>query len=328
MRPPPAIINNIWPKPVSTDTFEFVFLENHPGRLYSGMTNSDDPPNSFHSRDLYTPHKTIKNAWKFLGRLDDRVTLINGEKVLPLPIEGRVRQHKLVKEAVVFGIGRATPGLLLLKSQATQDEGLSDDEFIKLVWPTVEDANREAEGFSQISKDMIVPLAASEIIPTTDKGTIIRAQVYNVFDRQIEAAYNRAEHDQEGDQDLGGAELEIYLMNAGQQILGSHLSDPKDDLFSLGLNSLQAIQMRAQILRDIYLGGNAKKLSQNVIYEQGSILNLAKHLEKMRHGQDAETRYQLIPAMKDLISKLSKFEEPSEGLEEPPADRTIVSVTL
>jgi long-subunit acyl-CoA synthetase (AMP-forming) len=28
----------------------------------------------------------------------------NGEKVLPLPIEGRIQQYPLVKEAVVFGI--------------------------------------------------------------------------------------------------------------------------------------------------------------------------------------------------------------------------------
>ena len=95
-------MKNIYPKPIAADTFEFVFLKDHPGRIVS---NSDDPPKSFHSRDIFTPHKTITGAWKYLGRLDDRITLMNGEKVLPLPIEGSVRRHKLGREAVVFGLG-------------------------------------------------------------------------------------------------------------------------------------------------------------------------------------------------------------------------------
>lgn len=269
VRPPPPIMNNIFPKPVSDECFEFVFLENHPGRLYSGLTNSDHPPNSFHSRDLYTPHKTIRDAWKFLGRLDDRVTLLNGEKVLPLPMEGIIRQHRLVKEAVIFGVGRAIPGLLLFKSHAVQDEGLTDQELVGLVWSTVQDANREAEGFSQIGRDMIVPLPASETLPSTDKGTVIRAQVYNKFEKHIDAAYLRLEQGQEGTQDWEGAQLEIYLAQLCNKILGSHALSPLDDLFSRGLNSLHAIQLRAQILCDIYLGGNGYKLSQNVVYEQG-----------------------------------------------------------
>ena len=317
-----------YPKPISADTFEFVFLENHPGRLQSGMTNSDDPPNSFHSRDLYTPHKAIENAWKFLGRLDDRVTLINGEKVLPLPIEGIVRQHRLVKEAVVFGIGRAIPGLLLFRSQAAEDEGLSDREFINHVWLGVEAANKQAESFSQIGKDMIVPLAASETIPTTDKGTIIRAQVYNVFDKQIETAYSKVDENPEGSQKLDGAELENYLMTKGQQMLGSQLQRPEDDLFSLGLHSLQAIQMRAHILRDIYLGEKAKKLSQNVIYEQGNISNLSKHLENVRKGQDLQLKGQSTPLMEDLIQRFSGFEIRPRGLAEDGGNRFVVAMKL
>ena len=89
------------------------------------MTNSHDPPESFYSSDLFTKHESIPNAWKYLGRLDDRVTLIDGEKVLPLPIEGRIRQATLVKEAVVFGIERAIPGLLLFRAEAAKD--ISDE---------------------------------------------------------------------------------------------------------------------------------------------------------------------------------------------------------
>ena len=312
-------MKHIYPKPIAADTFEFVFLKDHPGRLIS---NSDDPPESFHSRDIFTPHKTIPSAWKYLGRLDDRVTLTNGEKVLPLPIEGSIRQHKLVKEAVVFGIGRAIPGLLILRSQAAKD--LGDKDFIDVIWPTVEAANRVAEGFSQIGMDMIVPIPVGLSIPLTDKGSIIRAQVYNVFEKEIEEAYVRIEQRQGGTMIVDGTELEMHLLKLGQDILGPRLSDPKDDLFALGMNSLQAIQMRGSILRDLYLGGNGRKLSQNLVLENGNVANLARHLEAVRSSQDV-VHEKPIAMMKDLIAKFSAFEKHTPGADNTSGTHTVVS---
>ncbi len=71
------------------------------------MSNSDDPPNSYHTSDLFVAHATIPNAWKFIGRLDDRITLTTGEKVLPLEIEGCIMQESIVSEAVMFGVERS-----------------------------------------------------------------------------------------------------------------------------------------------------------------------------------------------------------------------------
>ncbi|KAJ6126046.1 hypothetical protein N7471_010539 [Penicillium samsonianum] len=98
-------------KPISETEplYEYVFLAGHPALTTS---NSDDLPGSFHSKGVYTPHPTIQGRWKFLLPLDDCVTLANREKVLPLSIEGYIKQHPLVHEAVVVGVGKATPGLL------------------------------------------------------------------------------------------------------------------------------------------------------------------------------------------------------------------------
>jgi acyl-coenzyme A synthetase/AMP-(fatty) acid ligase len=96
--------------PVVEELYECVVLDGHKGKT---MSNSDDPPNSWRTNDLFTPHPTIPNAWKFMSQMDDRITLLNGEKVLPIVIEGRVRQHPLIKEAVAFGIDREIPGLFV-----------------------------------------------------------------------------------------------------------------------------------------------------------------------------------------------------------------------
>ena len=312
-------MKNIYPKPIGADTFEFVFLKDHPGRIVS---NSDDPPKSFHSRDIFTPHKTITGAWKYLGRLDDRVTLMNGEKVLPLPIEGSVRRHKLVREAVVFGIGRTIPGLLVFRSETAK--GLDDKHYIEEIWPIIDAANRVAEGFSQIGKDMIVPMPAGMSIPLTDKRSIIRAQVYRVFEKEIEEAYVRLEQRQEGTMIMDGAELETHLLKMSQQILGEQISDPGDDLFTLGMNSLQAIQMRGSILRDLYLGGNGRKLSQNIVFEKGNIANLAKHIEDLRASRDVVME-KPIAMMEDLISEFSAFNKHAPGASETVKAYSIVS---
>ena len=174
LRPPPHVLPHLLMQPIEpqSDICECIVLDGHRAKQ---LSNSDSPPNSFHSSDLFVAHPSIPNAWKFLGRRDDRVTLLNGEKVLPLPIEGAIVQHQLVKEAVVFGVDRPVPGLLLFKSLEAGD--MSDDRVLDMVWPTIVEANSRAEAFSQIGRDMVIILAEQVPIPSTDKSTFKRAQV-------------------------------------------------------------------------------------------------------------------------------------------------------
>jgi len=292
-------MKNIWTKHINEDTFEFVFLKDYPGRIVS---NAEDPPQSFHSKDIFTPHKTIPGAWKYIGRMDDRVTLVNGEKVLPLPIEGRIRQAAVVKEAVVFGVGRSLPGLLLFRAESAKTT--SDADFISNVWPEIEATNRLAEGFSQIGRDMVVPMPVGIEIPTTDKGSIIRAQIYKMFEREIENAYMSLEERLEDLTKLDLEGLQGHMLKLGQSVVGPQVQSLDDDLFALGMDSLQAIQIRGLIVKSIDLSSNAKKLSQNVVFEQGNLGNLAKHLNNLQlHGES--TREKPIADMRNMISKYS-----------------------
>lgn len=163
-------------KPISDGSkiCECVVLDGHRGK---SISNSDDPPNSFYTSDLFIAHPTIPNAWKFIGRADDRVTLLNGEKVLPLLIEGRIVQDPLVKEAVVFGVDRPVPGLFLFRANTEVARKLSKEEYLDHVWLSIEDANKKAEAFSQIGRDMVVVLENDKKFPKTDKSTIKRVQV-------------------------------------------------------------------------------------------------------------------------------------------------------
>ncbi|KAL9617569.1 MAG: hypothetical protein Q9160_007639 [Pyrenula sp. 1 TL-2023] len=318
MRVPSFHMDHIFPRPVAEGLFEFVYLKDYPNRI---VTNSDDPLESFYSKDILTPHPSIPSAWKFVTRIDDRVTLLNGEKVLPLPIEGHIKQHALVREAVVFGIGKAVPGILLFRADDAKDQ--SDDDFVDKVWPTIEEANKHAESFSQISKNMVVPLPSGTNVPQTDKGSVIRAQAHKVFENEIENVFDQLEHQQEGSAVLDTPALVEYLQRLGGEILGKPMSNPNEDLFSLGMNSLQALEMRGAILKHLNLGGNGKKLSQNVVFEQGNISNLAKHLEILRLGATTG-KEKPIALIEEMVAKYSVTARPRETIDAPTEGNVIV----
>ena len=89
--------------PLGENMNEIVYLEGHLALSTSDLF--DDPlPGSRHSKDVFTPHSTIPDIWKHVARTDDRITLVNREKVLPLPVEGRMREDSLVREAAVVGV--------------------------------------------------------------------------------------------------------------------------------------------------------------------------------------------------------------------------------
>lgn len=288
--------------PVDGPICECVVLDGHKGKMTS---NSNDPPNSFHTNDLFIAHPSIPNAWKFVGRLDDRITLTNGEKVLPLPMEGRILQHPLVRESVIFGIDRAVPGLLLFRAEAAR--GLSDEEFLEEVWPAIGEANEKAEGFAQIGREMVVVLGEDIECPSTDKSSIKRAQVYREFKEVIDSVYERLESSQEGALVLDGEVLEKWILKEFEK-LGVLLKDSKEDFFSAGVDSLKAIQMRGLIIRNIDLGGNASKCPSMVVYDSGNTKKLAKALIDIRSGKsnrnwDAEE----LLEMGILIEEYSHF---------------------
>jgi hypothetical protein len=304
-------------RPVDGEIHEAIVLDGHKGK---SVTNSNDPPNSYHTSDLFVPHPVLPDRWKFVGRLDDRITLLNGEKVLPLPIEGRIRQHALVKEAVMFGIDKPAPGLLLFRSK--NGEHLNDGEFLNEVWGAVQQANSRAEGFSQISKEMVIVIGDDVDCPSTDKSSIKRAQVspptrsgkltnsikiYREFAILIDESYAKLESTVNGlILQLSIEELEAWIIEQ-LQALDVNITDSEADLFASGVDSLKAIQMRSLIIKTLDLGGAT--LASMIVYDCGNTKRLAEKLYRMRIGEHvADSDEGDIEEMKFLIEKYSTFE--------------------
>lgn len=298
---------------IAPGVFECVGLDGLPSK---GPSNSkppfskNNPENSFRTADLFSRHPDPRknNYYKYLSRLDDRVTLVNGEKVLPIPIEGSIRQDEIVREAVVFGVQQTMPGLLIFRAQEKALE-LSDEEYLNAVWPAVEAANAKAETFARVIRELVVIKGPEVVYPRTDKGTFIRAQVYQQFADDITGAYERlnAEDRSTVKQSLSIAELEDWLLSKFQKDLHIPLPDKTTDIFSAGVDSLQTTRIWRAIKQELDLGSGSDSLSQNAVFEQGTVQALAKHLYQLRVGGAAAEEEDETVVMRELIEKYSTF---------------------
>ncbi|KIW18118.1 hypothetical protein PV08_02406 [Exophiala spinifera] len=303
---------------ISPGIFECVALEGLPSKV---ATNTSDPPGAFRTKDLFKRHPDPRksNYWKYVSRLDDRLTLVNGEKVLPIPIEGHIRKSELVTEVAVFGYQRTVPGAIVFRSERAA--AMSDNEFVESIWPRVEEANSKAETFSRIPRDLVIPRPFAEAYPRTDKGTIIRAQLYEQYKDVIERAYR---HFEGGASPTSSKEnlhltldepaLQEFLLAKFRSDLGVPLESPDTDIFSAGVDSLQTTRICNIIKKELDLGEerNRDKLSQNVVYERGNVRALAQHLYNLRLGVDdseseSDSDRAEIQIMHDLIEKYSHF---------------------
>ncbi|KAI1637946.1 hypothetical protein F4809DRAFT_602441 [Biscogniauxia mediterranea] len=323
MRPFPKVAPYLRFVPIGEGLYECVVLDGLPTKV---MSNSDDPPNSYHTRDTFIPHPTMPNAWRYIGRLDDRVTLVNGEKVLPIPFEHRLRQHELVEEALIFGVGKAFPGLLIIPSEKSR--GLSKEAILSELLPAINAGNEAAEKFGRISTEMVEILDQGTPYPRTDKGTIIRAAAYRAFEKVIEDIYVRFEtHDDVRDgarKVLSQPELIDYLLDLFTNTIGVKGLTEDSDFFDRGTDSLQAVAARAKIMREIDVGGTI--LGNNVVFEHPSVRKLAGYLYSLRTGEGLLEADETA-LMSDLISKYSDFPVFIPGGKEPDGEVVLLTGT-
>jgi hypothetical protein len=130
--------------------YELVALEGLPSKVASNRPNG-----SYATKDLFTPHPSIPNAWKYFARLDDTIVLMNGEKITPIAFEQAIRDNKYVTEAVLFGSGKARVGIVIIPSSAA--EGFSTEELGRLLIPILAKANETVPAYAQLSSDMVIP---------------------------------------------------------------------------------------------------------------------------------------------------------------------------
>lgn len=285
--------------PRGPNLFECTVLPGWPAKVASNQSDG-----SYATKDLFEPHPTIDKAWKYIARLDDTIVLVNGEKFNPVMMEGKIRSHKAVTETVIFGSGRPYLGALIVPSPSVYD--LSSEQIVDQIWPVVEEANYTVEAYARLSRNMIHVLPHDCQFPRTDKGSIIRQAFYKAFATDIENAYDQTATADADLKALSIPEIEDFIRHTIVKVLpDAKDADRTTDFFSMGLDSLQSIQVRTAILRSVDIGKN--KLGQNVVFDYPSISSLGAHLYSLRLGALEET-VSVTAKMQDLIDKYTNFQ--------------------
>ncbi|KAH7029173.1 uncharacterized protein B0I36DRAFT_422908 [Microdochium trichocladiopsis] len=273
-------------------------------------TNRED--GSFATSDLFERHKSIPNAWKYHSRSDAQITLANGKKFDPAPLEDAMRASlgKVLQDVLVFGAGREYPGAILFGRSASDTE----EAILNKAWPAIEELNKSSSSQARLSRAALVGVVpqdtgdeAKKPLEKSSKGTLLRKQAEERYGKLIESVYSSPNSSCTRRDDVTDEEIPNALLEECSSLLGRNL-DMDEDLFQQGVDSIACIQLRRMIASTFL--SKKQSLPFNIIYDCGSIKALAAHIAKIRKGQagvkdEEDNRQEELDEMRELVRKYS-----------------------
>ncbi|KAK7419763.1 hypothetical protein QQX98_003135 [Neonectria punicea] len=187
-----------------------------------------------------------------VGRDDDVIVLATGEKADPLILETMLSDAPLVKSAIAFGENRFNLGVIVEPASPIADG--EEPTFKESIWPIIAAAGQKMESYSRISsQDVVIVVPCTVTIPRTDKGSIPRKEVYALFEKDINEVYEKLARGVEESVEafnLENLEQDLKKLVETHSRLQVSPSDwtVEDSLFDLGLDSLQALQLRRVLI--------------------------------------------------------------------------------
>ncbi|KAF2469202.1 acetyl-CoA synthetase-like protein [Lindgomyces ingoldianus] len=216
------------------------------------------------------------------ARVDDVIVLKTGEKVSPHILETMLMNREDVRAAIAFGHGRFEIGVLVEPSAPILDSQV--EEFKNRLWGTIVHAGSFMDAQAQISSPAaVVVLRPDQKFPRSDKASILREFSYEMFRSEIEDAYVHL--DKPLAQFGATNDVEENLLDLIQRnIWKSHLKPLKktEDLFELGMDSLQATQLRRHLFAELSKRKDVAtvqtQIRPDIVYQYPSIAKLATYL--------------------------------------------------
>ncbi|KAM7189757.1 hypothetical protein V8F33_009896 [Rhypophila sp. PSN 637] len=291
--------------------FELIVRPGWPLRVAN--PNRDD--GSYATADLFQPHPSIANAWRYHSRADAQIALANGKKFDPSPLEnailsGASADVKFLRDVLVIGAGRDSAAALLFVSQEAC-HGVPEKDIVEIVWPSVERVNRINQSHARLAKPMLVIVRVEDNnakLPKSSKGSILRRQAEERYQDTIEAIYLR----QDGvgfSLDASEDEVAAAVRDIFAQVLDREI-DADMDLYHQGVDSISAIQVRRLIERTM-LPSQTPALPLNIVYDCGTIAGLASHVNSICRGdkvaETSENDNASLQLMEDLVKKFGAF---------------------
>jgi nucleoside-diphosphate-sugar epimerase len=275
--------------PQGDETYELQILSTE----YHQMAIENLPDvRGYATADVFVKHPT-KEMWRIVGRADDVIILVSGEKTVPAPMESIIGSSPLVQGVVMFGRERNQVGVLL-EPRPEYAIDINDEkavaEFRNQIWPAIEEANKSSPAFSRIFKEMILITSKEKPMLRAPKGTVQRKATVNAYEAEINALYETVDASSEAPDGLAAPSawttegLEAWLLEHARIISSKSSIDPQADIFAQGFDSLSVTYLRNKILGalrkspDPEIKKAAAHIPINIIFENPTIQQLSAHI--------------------------------------------------
>ncbi|KAI1261602.1 putative NRPS-like enzyme [Xylariaceae sp. FL1019] len=275
----------------------------------------------YRTRDLFEPHATVHNAWRWRSRADDIIVFLNGEKTNPVSMEQHITasNSSAISAALVVGAQRFQAALIIeptgvLDSLTTEEQA----SLIEHVWPSVDEANKKAPAHARVEKSLI--LVAPRPFIRAGKGTIQRAATVAQYTAEINklyadadvSSYLSANVERYGDVTHVDVATQI-IRDVARAVTGRPELDEADNFFDSGMDSLQALQLVRTIRTALHQPG----LALSTVYRNPTPESLAKPITASDSGNsdDRVLAGQLFNTYRDLVQQFTR--DVSSSQEDP-----------
>ncbi|CBQ72055.1 related to alpha-aminoadipate reductase [Sporisorium reilianum SRZ2] len=312
---------------------------------WKGLSKVNRPDGSYASGDHY---RIVRNddgsirGYVYLGRGDDTLVHLNGEKTNPVPMEQSIKSSPLLRDCLVFGAGQPCTGALIIPYEHAWEAhaALSDADrqaaLKKQIEPLLGEVNEQCPSHSRLVPEMILFLDPSARFPVADKGSVKRAPANALFAREITQLYN--------DFDLGTStpekdkalietrsQLQTMLQGILERFIDLTLDGKHDaDLTGLGVDSVMDSQIRSKIHRSVRM---QSPLPNTIVFQQPTLNKLTDAVYLHIRGEDGEAvakkdeqklkTYQLLDELRSgLQARDSSLAEAAS-----PLDKEVVVLT-
>ncbi len=314
-------------QPSDDDAYELVLHHDPKLEGVRGLDCNFRDIKEWRTKDLFRPHATKPNLWRFHGRTDDIIVLSNGEKFNPVPSEAMINSHPLVNAALIVGQGHFQAALLVEPVKTTK----SSSELIDELWPTLEKANAQAQSHGRIVKSMVAIAGSSNPFERAGKGTVVRKLTAVKFAGEIAALYSDLESGRmQGGPTLSDSKdagsIQDFVSRAVAFSFPLKDMKPSDDLYVLGLDSLKTVEIIA-VLRSGLGEQDTRWLSSRTLYGNPTIERLSRSIHSKLNTDkngDFEIRERFDDDANLMASLVHKY---TKGLPEPKTATVSASVS-
>lgn len=292
-------------RPYSDGMYELAFVKRKELSLTQPVFVTFPNLDSWETKDLWTPHPTIPDLWKYQMRRDDLIVLSNGEKFNPLGAEGKIMGHPKIAAAVITGRARFQAAALLLPTdQHIRD---TDGDLIDAVWPTVEIANKELPAHAQIHRAFVKIVRTP--FPRTPKGSLARNEAEKAFADTIDEIYKTVADTDTVSFVLDASSLDSIragIREAIHTVSGIDGLGDDDSIFTRGFDSLNVIRL-VRLLKSAF--NPPIPIENDAIYINPSISTLSHALLALLHHGPSDH----VTMTDTILSTFAKFSNSFEG---------------